>query len=253
MTYKINRPMIAITPSYKGARERGQVCANCDYLNAVWESGGMPVFLAWCRADDEQRLCEYVEEFDGFLFGGGVDIDPHIYGDSEVDPTVNICAERDEFELALFKKAYESGKPIFGICRGIQLINVAMGGTLYQNIDGHRQDAPSNEETHEIELAAGTNIADIVPELLTRVNSFHHQVIKELAPALRITALSRDGYVEAVESLEKTEYGLRIEAVQWHPELIFATNDVAKKLIKGFVTRCALSAAIIKVKEMNAK
>ena len=235
------RPVIAVTPSYKGNREGGQICVNCEYFKAIWECGGMPVMVAWTRKDDK-ALEEYATEFDGFLFSGGVDVDPVYYGQSEKHPDVEINGERDEFELALIRLALDGGKPIFGICRGIQLINVALGGTLHQHIAGHRQKESANIETHNVRVLGGTHLAEVADSEVIRVNSLHHQVIDKLAPSLVATAFSDDGYIEAVESSTVHEYGLQIEAVQWHPERIMSVNKVSRALIAEFVERCRSSA-----------
>ena len=117
----MNKPLIAITPSYDGSLVRGKVKVSGEYLNALWQAGAMPVPVTWLdpkTPEGAKKLAEYTEIFDGFLFSGGVDIDPHIYGDTEIHPKTDICAERDAFELALFDSVWKNtDKPILGICR----------------------------------------------------------------------------------------------------------------------------------------
>ena len=136
----MNRPLIGITCS-KNAE--GKIAMSQHYLNSVWEAGAVPVFLAYTT--DPAKLAEYAEVFDGFLFGGGDDIDPARYGETVQFDNVEVDADRDAFELGLYEHVKRSGKPVLGICRGLQVLNVAEGGTLYQHIDGHRQDKPGTE------------------------------------------------------------------------------------------------------------
>jgi putative glutamine amidotransferase len=226
----MNRPLIAITPSYT---KEGYVRMNPAYLDAVWAAGGMPVFVAY--SEDEKKLCEYASLFDGFLFSGGVDLDPKYYGETVQFDSVEICAARDTFELALFKHVMETGKPVFGICRGIQTINVAMGGSLYQHIGGHSQKEKGNERTQRVAVTPGTLLSDITgnkPYLM--VNTFHHQAVKTPAPALVPAAYSEDGICESVY-LPGHRFFL---GVQWHPELFFSLDPAAAALFNAFVGAC---------------
>ena len=124
----MNRPAIAITPSYNSD---GMIRMRPAYLEAVWDAGGLPVFVSY--TSDPAKLDEYARQFDGFLFAGGVDVDPKYYGEQVMFDSVSISEERDSFELELAARVLPTSKPVLGICRGIQLINVAMGGSLYQH------------------------------------------------------------------------------------------------------------------------
>lgn len=226
----MNRPLIAITPSYT---KEGSIRMNPAYLDAVWAAGGMPVFVAY--TEDEKKLREYASEFDGFLFSGGVDLDPKYYGETVQFDSVETDPRRDTFELAHFKNVIETGKPVFGICRGIQTINVAMGGSLYQHIDDHKQKKKGTELTQRVTVTSGTLLSDITgnkPSLM--VNTFHHQAVKVPAPALVPCACSDDGICESVY-LPGHKFFL---GVQWHPELFFSLDPDAAALFAAFVKAC---------------
>ncbi len=206
---------------------------NPSYLDAVWSAGGLPVFVAY--SDEGARLDEYAAAFDGFLFAGGVDLDPKYYGEEISHDKVEICAERDAFELSLFERVIKTGKPIFGICRGIQLLNVALGGSLYQHIDGHSQSAKRSERTQRVSVILGTPLASIVGELpYLDVNTFHHQAVKEIAPPLCAAAHAEDGICECIY-LPGHRFFL---AVQWHPELFHSLDPAAAALFGAFVGAC---------------
>lgn len=222
------RPAIAVTPSYN---KDGYIRMNPAYFTSIWKAGGLPSFVAY--TDDPAVLDEYVASYDGFLFAGGVDVDPKYYGETVAFDSVEINPVRDSFELALFKKVYASGKPILGICRGIQLLNVALGGSLYQHIEGHSQSAGRGVRTQKTTILPGNRLSDILggrSEL--DVNSFHHQAVKTLAPGLVAAAYSADGICEGV-SLPDYRYFI---GVQWHPELLEGDDSAA--LFKSFVESC---------------
>lgn len=239
------RPLIAVTTSYKGNRETGSANGGSFYLKSIWQSGGIPVVVAWTREDDT-TIDEYINAFDGFLFSGGADVNPTRYGQSVMHDSVSVSDERDEFEIAMCKKALESGKPIFGICRGIQLINVAMGGTLHQHIEGHRQEDASATYAHTIRIVEGSHLYELFGSEAVEVNTFHHQAVCEVAPGLYAVAYNGDGYIEAVQSHAVMPYGVQVEAVQWHPERMFSKDAASKVLIGNFVERVALSKKLRK-------
>lgn len=222
----MSRPIIAVTPSYT---KEGFVRMNPAYLDAVWDAGGLPVFVAYTV--DSGKLAEYAEHFDGFLFAGGVDVDPKYYGESVQFDSVEISAARDSFELALFDEVLKTVKPVFGICRGIQLLNVALGGSLYQHIEGHSQKEKSSVRQQAVSVLPDTPLALITGEDKLAVNSFHHQAVKEVAPALRSAAVAGDGICECVY-LPGHRFFL---GVQWHPELFYTLDPAARALFEGFV------------------
>ena len=205
-----NRPLICISSDVKPMETDARRCDSVlhdTYTNAVYRAGGLPVPTCAVGAEELAELC------DGLLLSGGVDLDPHYYGEEILNHTVEIRSERDAFELALFRAFYEKGKPIFGICRGCQLINVALGGTLYQDLaeqKGLRHSDP--ELRHTVRAPEGSLLHRLFgAQFLT--NSTHHQSVKDAAPGLVVTARSTDGVVEAFEHIS-----LPILATQFHPE-----------------------------------
>ena len=224
------RPLIGLVSSRDGEK----MMMAQRYMDAVWYAGGLPVVLAYTT--DPEKLAEYAQIFDGFLFSGGVDVNPVKYREEKQFDSVEIDTVRDEFEEALFRAIYPTGKPILGICRGIQSINVWMGGTLYQHLDGHRQDQPADQTTHEILIKEGSMLHALCGKTSVMVNTFHHQAIKTPAPALTVDALSPDGYIEAVH-----EEGHRfLFAMQSHPEFYYskAGDDHSLAIFKAFVSAC---------------
>ena len=225
----MNKPLIGITCSKTA---EGRIAMSQNYLNSVWEAGAVPVFLAY--TEDEDKLAEYAQVFDGFLFGGGDDMDPARYGEEKMFDSVEIDADRDAFELSLYRHVKPTNKPILGICRGIQLLNVAEGGSLYQHIDGHRQDAPSTTTAQKTIVFEGSMLHGLTQKSEILVNSFHHQNIKALAPTLTADAESEDGYIEAVH-MEGHPFYL---GVQWHPEIFRQQDPAMQRVFAAFVNAC---------------
>ncbi len=225
----MNKPLIGITCSKTA---EGKIAMSQNYLNSVWEAGAVPVFLAY--TEDEDKLAEYAQVFDGFLFGGGDDMDPARYGEEKMFDSVEIDADRDAFELSLYRHVKPTNKPILGICRGIQLLNVAEGGSLYQHIDGHRQDAPGTTTAQKTIVFEGSMLHGLTQKSEILVNSFHHQNIKALAPTLTADAESEDGYIEAVH-MEGHPFYL---GVQWHPEIFRQQDPAMQRVFAAFVNAC---------------
>lgn len=223
----MKRPLIGITSSKTAD---GKLAMSQNYLNSVWEAGGVSVLLAY--TEDEDKLAEYAEVFDGFVFAGGDDMDPARYGEEVKFDNVEIDADRDRFELGLYKHVKATGKPILGICRGIQVLNVAEGGTLYQHIDGHRQTpTPGTVTEQPVNVKKGSMLHGFVEKERIFVNSFHHQNIKDLAPTLEIDGVSEDGYIEAVH-MPNHPFFL---AVQWHPEIFREHDEGMRRVFRAFV------------------
>jgi putative glutamine amidotransferase len=225
-------PIIGVTATLKEDPELVEtrplgafVRADLDYVAGVAQAGGVPVVLPPIAEVAE----EMTQGIDGLLLSGGSDLDPGYYGESPLPELGATLPERDAFEVALLKHALERGVPVFGICRGLQVLNVALGGTLYQDLptqleDGsiaHRQLTPKWQWTHEVEVRAGSQVAKIVNTTDLRVNSYHHQAIKDLAEGLVASAHASDGVIEAVEFHNLSECWL--VGVQWHAE---AMRDV---------------------------
>ena len=216
-------PRIAISGvvrTWDGADRTG---VNAAYVNALLAAGGVPLILS--PLIGPSLTSRALEGVDGLILSGGEDMDPAWYG---ADPSPLLSPpsrERDLFELALFAVARQREMPILGICRGIQLINVGMGGTLFQDLPterpgtvNHRPDGPRDFRSHRVRLQEGSKAAEAVGGTVITANSSHHQAIKDLAPGLIAAGWSDDGLVEAVEGPPDVAWLL---AVQWHPEEMY--------------------------------
>jgi putative glutamine amidotransferase len=206
------------------------------YLRAVEAAGGEPVALDPSPDGlSPDRATAMVHEIDGLLVPGGWDVDPPAYGEKRQEETPNVDPPLDRTEIALVRAAVDGGVPVFGICRGQQVINVALGGSLRQHIDGHDMHGhPRDLLAHSIEVMPGSELANVLSSETVMVNSLHHQSVKEVAPGLHITAQSPDGVVEGLESGD----GM-IVAVQCHPEELIGQQGWAMSLFRRFVDRVA--------------
>jgi putative glutamine amidotransferase len=189
--------------------------------------------------DDRDDIGQWCDQCDGFLFTGGQDVDPGLYGE-ENTASGELCPARDSMEAALLDEALRRDLPVFGICRGIQFFNAHLGGTLYQDLPSQFGDeithsAPAKAGflvTHDVELTGP--LAELLGASQLRVNSFHHQGVKALAPNLAVLAKSPDGLIEAVQ-LPDHRFAL---AVQWHPE-VSVDEPTSQKLFDAFLAACA--------------
>ncbi len=222
-----NRPVIGITSSMSDTFVR----MRRNYFDAIVEAGGIPVFMP--HNGGAEDAAKFLEFCDGVLFAGGDDVDPKHYGEEIAFDNVQTTPLRDDFELALAELLKKTDKPILGICRGAQLLNVAFGGSLYQHIDGHRQEEKGAVNLRTAKVQAGSFLHSIVGEDEIKTNSFHHQAVKAIAPGFIASAVADDGTVEAIEP-EKNN-GRFLLAVQWHPEYLFKHDAPAKKIFKAFV------------------
>jgi putative glutamine amidotransferase len=242
----VRTPRIAlggVVRSWDGAERTG---LNSAYLRSVIAAGGVPLVLS--PLIGAAYAARALDGVDGVVLTGGEDVDPAWYN-SDRSPLLNPPSrERDLFELALFAAARQRELPILGICRGIQLINVALGGTLHQDLPSerpgrvdHNRAGTRTDRTHAIRLAPGSLAAEALGTMSIRVNSFHHQGIRELAPGLVATGWSEDDLIEVVEGAEGHPWML---AVQWHPEEMHADSGAPERgLFKALVERAGASAA----------
>ena len=212
-----------------------------EYMAAIMQAGGLPFIIP---ADVEQEVEQSASLLDGLVLTGGKDIDPKYYGEEPHPKLGEVSPARDRMEIALVRQMRAADKPIFGICRGIQLLNVAFGGDLYQDVEGqmdrpvlqHAQRAPRSHRSHAVKLEKGSVLEDIVGEPLLQVNSFHHQAVKRVAASLRISAFSNDGIVEAIEGREEDF----LFGVQWHPERLAVAGDApSSRIFNSFIQACA--------------
>ncbi len=230
MENQIKRPRIGMMSS----RQDGFLKVNHTYINAVWRAGGWCIPLGY--TDNEEQLKAYADMCDGFLFSGGVDVDPKYYGETIAFDNVEVDQMRDGFEMAMFPHALASGKPIFGICRGIQVMNVCLGGTLYQHIDGHRQNDPGENRKQPLNLTKEGYMQQITGLDTIYVNTFHHQNVKDVAQGLTVEAVSEDGYIEVLRDPNHRFF----VGVQFHPEIYCGRDDDdhSLKLFEAFIEAC---------------
>ena len=210
-----------------------------NYAEAINKAGGVTVLLPY--TEREEIIASFVELCDGFCIAGGVDISPERYGEEKHPLCEAPQLYRDALDLAFIKKVLESGKPLLAICRGMQMLNVALGGALYQDIPSecpseikHRQTEGELEFSHSVTPVPSTPLARTVGEDSIRINSFHHQAVKRLGAGLAIMASSDDGMVEAVYMPERKF----VEGYQWHPERLYAIDENSRKIFKHFIESC---------------
>lgn len=229
-------PLIGITTSYDNENKKASL--NRGYFRAVQQAGGIPVPVL--PLDDSEILLRLLERIDGIIFSGGPDVDPFYFHEEPHPNTGDICPERDEAEVFLARECMRRAKPMLGICRGIQLLNIALGGSIYQDIPSqikkplkHRQDAPRWYPTHEVEIICeGSILFKIFDRNRIRVNSFHHQSVKDIGPDFKVTAVAPDGVIEAIEAKDRDIFCM---GVQWHPEEMWQKDPLQFKLFQRFV------------------
>ncbi|MCL4585059.1 gamma-glutamyl-gamma-aminobutyrate hydrolase family protein [Fusobacterium nucleatum] len=208
---------------------------NKDYVDAVVRAGGVPLIIPF--STDKEVIISQAQLIDGLILSGGHDISPYNYGQEPSQKIGETFPERDTYEMILLEESKKRNIPILGICRGFQLINVAAGGTLYQdlslipgNILKHNQVSNPTLKTHKVEIKENSFISSIFGKE-TMVNSFHHQVINKVANDFIVVAKASDGVVEAIE--HKT-YKFLV-AVQWHPEMLAVNCEKARELFTRFI------------------
>lgn len=214
------------------------------YFLALLAVGAKPEELELVAADDSVRI--RAEGFDGILFAGGGDLDPALYEEGRKYANLRVDRARDEFELALLGEAMRLRLPILGICRGLQMVNVKFGGTLYQDLKGdaateleHQQPGSRSAATHAVTLTDPESRLAEAFRGSCRVNSLHHQAIKRVGRGLKVTARAEDGLVEAVEAADDYPF---LVAVQWHPEEM-ADPPEPRKILELFLAQCREHAA----------
>jgi putative glutamine amidotransferase len=217
-----SRPIIGITSVYEPAKEKkpAETTVGFAYAAAVAENGGVPVVLP--TIDDEQILQRYLEVLDGLVLIGGDDIPPEAYGEQPHETVVPLEKHRYDFERKLIARWFESGKPLLGVCLGMQFTNVVAGGTMVQDIPSEIGTKVNHRSYHRVQIEPSSLLARLLNSHEASVLSSHHQAVDSLGKNLRVTARSEDGVAEALERTDG-KFGL---FVQWHPE---AMTDLAHR------------------------
>ncbi len=207
-----------------------------EYSRAVLHCGGAPVLIP--VAQDRRTLSAILERLDGVILTGGPDVHPRWYGEEPLPQLGDLDEALDRLELDVARAVLERDLPLFAVCRGTQVLNVALGGTLIQDIASqvegaiqHVQPAAKNVTTHQVRLAPGSMLSTVLKRRTIWVNGRHHQAVKDTAPGLEVAARARDGLVEAVEHPDR-RFAL---GVQWHPEGTWETDAHSKKLFRALV------------------
>ncbi|NQM14597.1 gamma-glutamyl-gamma-aminobutyrate hydrolase family protein [Streptococcus suis] len=198
-------------------------------VNAIEDAGGIPLILPVTRPELAEQ---YMKLVDKLILTGGQNVEPIHYQEKLLINSSNYFPERDRFELALIKAAYQQEKPIFGICRGLQIYNVALGGSLHQEILAHWQENPGNQPSQDLYFPIESQLSQIYAQEPT-VNSFHRQAINKLAPSLEIIALSPDK--QTIEAVQSTRDSHTFLGVQWHPELLYGERETENRLFDYIV------------------
>lgn len=213
-----------------------------QYVDATEEFGGIPLLLPCKHRESCASARRYADCVHGVLLGGGPDVDPTYFGEEPLRGHRRIDPARDAFELELARIAFLKGVPVLGICRGIQVMNIADGGDIYQDIYNqtdsrlaHEQDAPRSHPTHSVEVCENTGLAHTTGAAVLHVNSYHHQAVRSLGTSFVLAGIAKDGVTEAIES-SRGNYAL---GVQWHPEHMLGNDACSRAIFSSFIEAAA--------------
>lgn len=229
-------PLIALLAEVDDDKRSG---VKNSYTEAIVAAGGAPVLIPYTESGETlDALCNAC---DGFFFTGGADIAPELYGEVRSVFCGAIHPLRDELELSVFRRAFALGKPILAVCRGAQLVNVALGGTLYQDIPSeipsgilHRQTEAVTEPSHSVNILKRCGVTLFGDAVRVCTNSFHHQAVKRLAEGLSVFATADDGVIEGFY-MPGEQY---LYAYQWHPERLFEKDEFNRRIFESFIAAC---------------
>lgn len=230
------KPIIGITADVEN---EDKTVLHHNYVKAIKEAGGLPIILPTGIEKDIEQLAHMI---DGLLLSGGGDIDPELFDEDPHPRLGNVTPYRDVFEIAIVKELLKLDKPILGICRGLQVLNVAFGGNVFQDMHTvsakpllqHNQQAPASHASHYIQVVEDSLLEKITKSDRLKVNSFHHQSAKYVPKSLKISATTNDGVIEAIESPTRKF----ILGVQWHPEALAAHGDIySQRIFRKFVEK----------------
>lgn len=241
MSVQNKKPVIGVIPQYDP--DQGRIFVSANYFRALRDSGAVPFLLPLqSAAEDVQRL---IDMADGILYTGGPDVSPLLFGEETIPGCGTILPDRDRLELSVLPLVMERDLPVLGICRGIQTLNIGLGGDIYQDIVsqyhpegvspvGHSQKSAGAVATHSVFVEKGTLLYEIVKKERIEVNSFHHQTVRRLAPDVVCAGRSADGLTEAI-ARPGSRFFL---GVQWHPEYLYPESEDAKRIFEAFVQAC---------------
>ena len=233
------KPLIGISPSME-VDEAYYMIAN-DNVKAIESVGGLPIVLTYTEDDDV--IEQLAQQIDGLYATGGHDIDPTLFGEEPHPQLGTIIPARDAFELKLIKKMMLLDKPVLGVCRGIQILNIAAGGDMYQDMYSqtdnallqHAQKAPKAHGSHFVEVEADSLLYRLTKTSKLRVNSRHHQANRSVKEPIRVSGKASDGVIEAIESSSHRF----VLGLQWHPENMLPAGDAASySIFQGFIDAC---------------
>lgn len=232
------KPIIGITSSLKDDR---LLTLSLDNTDSVTKVGGVPVIFP--NLLDAEQVERVANQIDGLLVTGGGDIDPTLFGEEPHPNLGSITPARDQFEIAIIRKLMEQDKPILAICRGCQIVNIAAGGDMFQDIYAqhdqqllqHSQRAPRSHGSHFVDVKEGSRLHQMTESNRFKVNSYHHQAVRHVAQGFQTCATASDGIIEAFESTQHTF----ILGIQWHPECMVNSGDAPSNAIfKRFIEAC---------------
>lgn len=228
------KPIVGIMPLWDD--EKDSIWMLPGYMDGISQAGATPIIFPF--SNNEEELTRLIDMCDGILFTGGQDVTTTLYNEETIEGLVSTCEKRDSMEMLVLKICMRKNKSILGICRGIQFINVALGGSLYQDLPTqhpsnveHNQRPPYNKPIHEVVLTNGSPLYSCLQVDKLQVNSCHHQAIKELSTQLQVMATSSDGLIEAVYM---PTYKF-LWALQWHPEFSYDIDINGQKIFKAFI------------------
>lgn len=242
------KPLIGITAYYvrneefneedriRGTPGQDMLMCSGDNFQFIKEAGGIPVIIS--SINEKNYIENVLKRCEGIILTGGGDIHPHIYNEKRQKSCKLVNIYRDKFEMNVLQMAVNTGTPIFGICRGMQLINVFFGGTIHQNLDSaitdidHFQKEKARDYlAHEVKIKPGSHLSKALNQNHLRTNSIHHQAVNILGNDISVSAEAPDGIVEGLEHNKHALFG-----VQWHPEMIFRDNRIQLQILNYFLT-----------------
>lgn len=235
------RPLIGITSSVE--IDGASFTISQDNVQAIKQAGGLPIILPNLTEEDE--INEYVQTVDGLYLTGGYDVNPMEFGEEPHQYLGTVTPKRDIFEIEMIHKMLELKKPILGVCRGCQILNIAVGGDMYQDIYGqideellqHAQKAPTAHGSHFVNVLKGSLLHQLTGLEKLSVNSRHHQANRKVIDTFQVSGKANDGIIEAIESTEQPF----VLGLQWHPENMAMKNDEPSlKIYQGFIEACRI-------------